>query len=186
MTWRSKLDAPLSSMEIGLEFITIAGCVLHIFILIQVQESLPDLMPGKLDMSSRQPIFGVSKSFFMGGTVWGVITNLGVLLASRNPYTCPLILKDFYKRFNLHKRLTERQIQQHYQIVRSLIHWANMQLTYLSLLYCLEKIQLALGKPEKMNPLFLPVISITIASILAYHLFLLYKTANVHTNTHLK
>jgi len=180
MTQKSSLNAPLSLMEVVLELVTIGGCIFRVFILIYMEQMLPDLIPSsKLDPFSGQPIYWQSKTFFIATVGWSTIIHVVLLFLIRNSSTYAFLLRSFHNRFNLGHQITEHHIQKHYRIVRSLIHWINMELTYVSLLIDWKTIQFALGNPQKMSPLFPLVISIAIVSVVTYHLYLIYKTLNV-------
>ncbi|GEM_PF-6629509 len=111
MTQKSRLNAPLSAMEVVLELATIAGCLLKVFIVVHMREMLPDQIPSKLDPFSGRPAFYVAKAFFIAGVGWTAITNLGLLLISRSSYAYyRLFLEDLYNRFNLHNQIAEHHI----------------------------------------------------------------------------
>lgn len=155
---RPVISIPLSSVELALEIIAMAGLIFILYVAAHFWSVLPQTIPTHFGSSGKPDGWGGKETLLILPTVAFLLIYLPMTILNRYPHT-----------FNYLWPITPQNAQAQYYYARLLIGCLKAETVGLFGYISWQTVNTALGKAEGMGIWFLPVMLIIIFGTIAFY-----------------
>jgi uncharacterized membrane protein len=163
MNVKPRIKVESTNIKRMLEFVSLAGIVFVISILLKNWNSLPDIIPRHFGFDGQPDAYG-GKSFILLLPLVGIAVYIALTILDRFPHTFSYIWK-----------ITPENAYRQYQLAGTMLAAMKAEVIWIFNYIVWILIKGSRGTPQGLGPLFLPIMLAVVFGPICIYLYVSYK-----------